>query len=179
MKPIKEMIQGELGAYIQSHLREKGIEVVLSGGAAVGIYTDSKYVSKDLDFINVYAVNRRTIRTAMGEIGFREEGRYFKHQDTEFFIEFPAGPLAIGSEPISQIIEKEFSTGTLKIISPTDCVKDRLAAYYHWGDRQCLAQAELVAKDHAVDLNEIERWSIVEEKLEEFGHIKGRLMGSN
>jgi hypothetical protein len=61
MKTIKEMTQGELGAYIQSHLRQKGIEVVLSGGAAVGIYSNNLYVSKDLDFVNVYAANRRTI----------------------------------------------------------------------------------------------------------------------
>jgi hypothetical protein len=33
MKSIKEMTQGELAAFIQSHLREKGIDVVLSGGA--------------------------------------------------------------------------------------------------------------------------------------------------
>ncbi len=83
------MTQGELGAYVQTHLREKGIEVVLSGGAAVGIYSNSKYISKDLDMVNVYAINRRTIRAAMEEIGFQEEGRYFKHPGTKFFIEFP------------------------------------------------------------------------------------------
>ena len=37
MKAIKEMAQGEFAAYIQSRLRQAGIEVVLSGGAAVGI----------------------------------------------------------------------------------------------------------------------------------------------
>jgi hypothetical protein len=177
MKAIKKMSQGELGAYVQSHLRERGIEVVLSGGAAVGIYSNSKYISKDLDLINVYAVNRRTIRTAMEGIGFHEDGRYFKHPDAEFLIEFPAGPLAIGAEPIQQIVEQKFSTGTLRVISPTDCVKDRLAAYYHWGDRQCLTQAELVAKEHPVDLNELKRWSVVEEKLDEFERIKNRLVG--
>lgn len=177
MKSIKKMSQGELGAYVQSHLRERGIEVVLSGGAAVGIYSNSKYISKDLDLINVYAVNRRTIRMAMEEIGFYEDGRYFEHPDAEFLVEFPAGPLAIGSEPIKQVVEQEFSTGTLRVISPTDCVKDRLAAYYHWGDRQCLTQAELVAQEHPVDLADLKRWSIVEEKLEEFERIKDRLIG--
>ena len=112
-------------------------------------------------------------------IGFREEGRYFTHPDTDFFIEFPAGPLALGSEPVKQIIEKEYSTGTLQLISPTDCVKDRLAAYYHWGDRQCLVQAELVAQEHKINLQEIERWSIAEEKLDEFERIKKRLVGSS
>jgi hypothetical protein len=179
MKTIKEMTQGELGAYIQSHLRQKGIEVVLSGGAAVGIYSNNLYVSKDLDFVNVYAANRRTIRIAMSELGFEEEGRYFKHSDTEFFIEFPPGPLTVGYESVKQVIEKEFSTGRLRIISPTDCVKDRLAAYYHWADRQSLAQAQLVAKENPVDLNEIKRWSTVEGKLDEFERIKDRLINSS
>ena len=178
MKSLKEMTQGELGAYVQSHLREKGIQVVLSGGAAVGIHSKDKYVSKDLDFVNVYAVNRKQIRMAMEEIGFQEEGRYFNHPDTDFFVEFPAGPLAIGNEPIKHIVEKEFSTGILEIISPTDCVKDRLAAYYHWGDRQCLAQAEMVSQACSIDLNEIERWSASEEKTAEFGKIRDRLGGN-
>ena len=176
MKPINKMTQGELGAYVQSYLRDKGIEVILSGGAAVGIYSNYKYVSKDLDFVNVFAKNRRIIRTAMAEIGFEEGGRYFKHPETEFFIEFPPGPLTVGEEPVKEIIEKKFSTGRLRIISPTDCVKDRLAAYYHWGDRQCLEQALLVARGHIIDLNEIERWSTGEEKLDEFERIKDRFI---
>ncbi len=94
-------------------------------------------------------------------------------------MQFPVGPLAIGGEPIKQVIEKEYSTGILSIISPTECVKDRLAAYYHWGDSQCLTQAELVAKEHPIDLNEIKRWSTVEEKQDEFEHIKDRLVGSS
>lgn len=35
MTSIKVMTQGELGAFVQSHLRNHGIEVVLSGGALV------------------------------------------------------------------------------------------------------------------------------------------------
>ena len=115
----------------------------------------------------------------MAEIGFEEDGRYFKHSDTEFFIEFPPGPLTVGDEPVREVIEKRFSTGRLRIISPTDCVKDRLAAYYHWGDRQCLAQAQLVARGHTIDIGEIERWSIGEGKFDEFEHIKDQFISSS
>jgi hypothetical protein len=175
MKPVGKMTQGELGAYIQSQLSEKGIEVVLSGGAAVAIYSNNKYVSKDLDLINIYGVNRRKIRDAMTAIGFYEEGRYFRHPDSQFFVEFPPGPLAIGEEPVKQIIEKKFSTGILKVISPTDCVKDRLAAYYHWGDQQSLLQAILVAQRNKINVDEIRRWSLAEGKLQEFERIKSKL----
>ncbi len=47
----------------------------------------------------------------------------------------------------------------MKLLSPTDCVKDRLAAFYHWNDRQALEQAVLVCKDVEVELKEVERWS--------------------
>jgi hypothetical protein len=160
VKPIGEMSQPEIGAYIHTHLRNRGIDVVLSGGAAVGIYSAGKYVSQDLDLVRGYAASLRAIAAAMGEIGFKEaDGRYFKHPDTKHFVEFPPGPLTVGEEPVRQVDEIVLSTGTLRVISPTDCVKDRLAAYYHFGDRQALTQASMVASQNQVDIKEIRRWS--------------------
>ena len=82
----------------------------------------------------------------MKEIDFSEKNRYFIHPDTKHIVEFPPGPLSVGEEPVKRIIEIKFSTGLLRVISETDCVKDRLAAYYFWNDQQSLAQAILVAK---------------------------------
>jgi hypothetical protein len=175
MKKIAEMNEAELSAYVQSHLKKSGIDVVLSGGSAVTIYSENKYVSKDLDLVNIYAANRRKIKTAMSELGFQEEGRYFTHPETKLFIEFPAGPLAIGAEPVNEIVEKEVSTGTLRIISPTDCVKDRLAAYYHWNDKQCLVQAKYVSQTQDIDLEEVQAWSEREGMLVKFKEIKEQL----
>ena len=159
MKPVNKMTQAEFAAYIQSYLYDKGIDVVLSGGAAVAIYTSGEYVSKDLDLVNRYSVRRIKIKEAMEELGFIEEGRYFKHSDSEYYVEFPRGPLSIGSEYNVSIEERELETGVLRIISPTDCVKDRLAWFYHNDDLQCLAQAVSVAKDHPVDIDDIRKWS--------------------
>jgi hypothetical protein len=99
--------------------------------------------SKDLDFIESGITPRRKLRNLLAELGFFEERRYFRHSETDFFLEFPTGPLAVGREPVKETVLLHFPTGTLKIISPTDCVKDRLAAYYHWGD-----QAELATGHH-------------------------------
>ena len=106
MKKIAKMNEAELSAYIQSHLMRAGINVVLSGGSAVTIYSENKYVSKDLDLVNVYATNRKKIKEEMAELGFQEEARYYTHPETKLFIEFPAGPLAIGEEPVREIVEK-------------------------------------------------------------------------
>jgi len=146
MKTVNKMTQAELAAYVQSHLQTKGISVILSGGAAVAIYTENKYVSADIDLVNVNFVNRKKIVEAMKEIDFNEKNRYFIHPDTKHIVEFPPGPLSVGEEPVKRIIEIKFSTGLLRVISETDCVKDRLAAYYFWNDQQSLAQAILVAK---------------------------------
>ena len=176
MKSIKDMTNAELAAFVESHLLGKGIYVVLSGGACVSIYSSNKYVSMDLDLVNVRFAKRQDIRSAIQEIGFQEEGRHFRHPDTELFVEFPPGPLAVGEEPVKKVDEHKLSTGILRIISPTDCVKDRLAGYYHWNDLQCLEQASLVAEAIDIDLKEIERWSKVEGKLGEFKRIRTRFV---
>lgn len=168
MKPIKDMAQAELGAYVQSHLRERGIDVVLSGGAVVAIYSSGKYISADLDFVNRYAIKRSAITAAMEELSFEEVGRHFEHPETEFFVEFPPGPLAIGESHEIEVDELQFETGKLILITPTECVKDRLAWYYHAGDQQSLYHAVLVAKDQSVDLEEVKKWSEGEGKMEEF-----------
>lgn len=175
MKKIGNMNEKELGAYVSTFLRKRDIEVVLSGGACVSIYTDNEYVSMDIDLINMKFAKRNRIREAMNELGFREQGRYFVHSETKYMIEFPPGPLAVGDENVKQIIEIKVSTGTLKLLSPTDCVKDRLAWYYHHNDFQCLEQAAMVAKNHVVDLKEIRRWSNNEGKLEEFKRVRRKL----
>lgn len=175
MKPIKKMSQSELAAYIQDALQTTGIEVVLSGGSAVSFYSRNKYVSKDLDLINTHFAKRNKIKSVMEILGFEEQGRYFKHLETEFFVEFPDGPLSVGEEPVKEVSEFQLATGTLRILSPTDCVKDRLCAFYFWNDRQGLAQAILVTKNQNVDLMEIQRWSKAEGKEQEYGIFTKKL----
>ena len=176
MKSIGKMSVGELAAFVCSRLRRHGIAAVLSGGACVSIYTDNRYQSLDLDFIENVPIGGKRLKDVLLEFGFVEKGRFFVHPDTDFFLDFPAGPLAVGSEPVQRIHEMTFPTGRLALLSPTDCVKDRLAAYYHWIDRQCLEQALLVAAMRTVYLKEIERWSAVENKSAEFQSIRGEFV---
>lgn len=151
--------------------------MVLSGGACVSIYSHNKYSSMDLDMIHtsLMAPKRKVIREAMNELGFVEEGRYFIHADTDLFVDFLAGPPAVGEEPVKEIQERHEATGILKIISPTDCVKDRLTGFYHDNDQQCLDQAILVTKENEVDIEEIKRWSEGEGKSEQFKQIRKEL----
>lgn len=167
----------ELAAFIAAEFRRRNINVVLSGGSCVSIYSAEKYVSIDLDFVNAGFAKRSAIREAMQSLGFSEEKRYFRHPDTALLIEFPPGPLGVGEEPVKQIVEITTDTGVVRIISATDCVKDRLTWYYHDNDTECLEQAVLVAASNDVDLGEIERWSGAEGRGEAFDVIKHRLKG--
>jgi len=54
----------------------------------------------------------------------------FRHPDMQYTVEFPASPLAIGQELVKEISEIETEYGVLRLITPTDSVKDRLAAYF-------------------------------------------------
>jgi hypothetical protein len=175
VKDLADMAIGEVAAYVSEHLRQNGVQVVLTGGSCVSIYTDNRYQSFDLDFIEEGRWQRKQIRTILSKIGFTEKARYFTHPDTRYFIEFPAGPLAIGDEPVREVEILEFETGTLRLLSATDCVKDRLAHYYHWNDRQCLDQAALVVEAKEVDMDEVERWSRHEGMEVKFEGIKERL----
>jgi len=175
MKALSAMTQGEVGAYLQSHLRRKGIDTVLSGGAAVALYPSGRYVTHDVDLVNKDQVRRALIRSALEELGFREEGRHFHHPETQFLVEFPPGPLSVGDQTNPLVEEIHLDTGILRVISPTDSVMDRLAWYYHSGDRQCLSQAVLIAQQQKVDLDRVAKWSRSEGKRKEFAIFKKSL----
>jgi hypothetical protein len=151
----------ELAALVGGKLKEHHIDAVLTGGAAVTIYSENRYLSTDLDFVTRAAEYQgKAIKAAMGELGFqlKTEG-FFEHPACPFIVEFIPPPLAVGQEPVKTVRTIKTKSGSFRILSPTDCVKDRLAAYYHWNDPQSLEQAIMVAKRRKVDLQEIRRWS--------------------
>ena len=165
----------ELAGYIQSNLQRAGIQTAMSGGSCVTYWSENAYQSDDIDLIPEGIGQRAGIRTVMLELGFTEHNRSFTHPGTKLFLEFPAGPLSVGEERPRQIDEVVTATGTMRLLSPTDCVKDRLIWWFHSGDRQCLAQAVAVAQAVTVDVAEIRRWSRGEGKSAEFTAIAKQL----
>jgi len=111
----------------------------------------------------------------MLKLGFKEHNRYFVHEDTALFIEFPRGPLGVGDAPVYEIASKEKDTGILKLLTPTDCIKDRLAAYFHWDDLQSLEQAVWVAEENEFDMESVRVWAVNEKEIGKFEVFKGRL----
>lgn len=170
MKITKSMSRKEFAAAIVKQLEKHDISCVLVGGACVSIYTEEKHTSHDLDFISPYS--HEAIAKALAEIGFTKNGRYFIHPASKLYVEFPSGPVAIGNQiPIKPEGKLKIKETTILMYSPTQCVMDRLAAWFHWDDRRSLIHALWVCEKHPINLEKIKTWAKKEnssEKLEIF-----------
>ncbi len=147
----------ELAALVSQTLEAAGIKATLSGGGAVSIYTNNQYESKDLDFVT--AEGRGRLSAALKPIGFTlaSDRRHFSHPGTDLFLEFPAAPLEFGRRIVQHDDIPMLNTpwGPLRVITPTLCVMDRLAAYWHWLDRQSWDQAVMVTSQREIDYDEL------------------------
>ncbi|HXU71637.1 MAG TPA: hypothetical protein VN947_20025 [Polyangia bacterium] len=153
--------RAELGALVCRALAAIDDEPVLVGGAVVSIYSDGRFVSDDLDFVSWRDDKRR--RPAMEALGFHKRGSYFIHPDTELFVQFVNPPVMIGHKHVREPARLPTRAGELRILSPLDCVLDRLAWHLERGDAQTLEQAIDVARTHRVPLDAIDRWLAVED----------------
>lgn len=162
----------KLACFICEYLKKSEIDAILVGGACVSIYTHNKYESKDLDFVSYEGLKK--IEGVLAEIGFKRigKGRQFAHKNCPFLIDFVNPPVAIGAESIRNFETLKTKKGSLQLLTPTDCVKDRLASFFHWNDEQTFEQALLVAKEYPVDMKDIERWSKAEGYEEKFKIFK-------
>lgn len=162
-------------AAVSRALEAAGIRAVVVGGACATVYSGGHYMSEDLDLILHSDPTQKELDTAMASIGFaRKEAQYF-HKKTRFFVEFPRGPLSIGQD--FKIVPTRLAIGTARIpaLSPTDSCRDRLAAFYHWGDRQSLEVAVAIALRHRVNMKTVRKWSEGEGPDARFQEFEGEL----
>lgn len=157
----KHCTEQDLWQYVAWHLEGAGIHTVLVGGAVVAIHTEGLYRSGDLDMVPD-GVSRGKLAGVLRDLGFApSKSRYFKHPECpHLFLEFPRGPVEIGEDYLVVPDEIMVEGRVLRLLSPTDSVKDRLAGYIHWKSRANFEQAALICQRQAdrVDLGEVERW---------------------
>ena len=156
----------DLAGFVSEELRKRGISTVLVGGACVTIYSENRYQSFDLDYVTYEDMKK--VRKAFSELGFIQKNKYFQHKDCPWMIEFVSPPVAIGKDPIRNFANVSTPLGTITCLSPTDSVKDRLASFYFWNDKQGLKQALNICREREIDLNEVKIWSSSEGYGEKF-----------
>jgi hypothetical protein len=140
-------------------LAGQGIRAVLTGGACASLHAAGRFLSDDLDFVLSGRVAVADLDRAMGSVGFVREVNRYVHPRSDFWVEFPRGPLAVGADLDVTTIEWKGRGGSTVALSATDSCRDRLAAYFHWNDRQSLEVAVEIARRNDVDLDRISRWS--------------------
>ena len=171
MKLGRDSSIAEVIAAVAHILRQQSITAVLTGGACASIYTGGRYVSKDVDFILNADVTARQLDNAMALMGFHRSGNQYVHPSTPFSVEFPKGPLTIGRDYLIRPHQLKIGRKPVVALSPTDSCRDRLAAFYFWGDRQSLEAAKEIGLRNRLNFSKIRKWSVEEgfaDKYREF-----------
>lgn len=177
MSITKRSTLAQVAACVAQALSQARVRAVLTGGACATLYSKGKYQSSDLDFILQSAVKPQALDEVMKSIGFRRTGNHYEHPRTDFFVEFPAGPLGIGADIAIRPVTRRMGGVRVRLLSPTDSCRDRLAAFYHWNDRQSLHTAIQIATHSKVNLELVRAWSEREGasgKFSEFLRALGR-----
>lgn len=162
----------ELAAIVSRGFESAGIQAVLTGGSVATIYSGHQWESKDLDFV-VARVDKNRITAVLKGLGFEQAPNgLFSHRAHTHSIDISFWPIVLGDEEADEWATISTEAGDLQLLTPTQCVKDRLAGFYHSADRQSLDRAVQVCVHQEVDMDEVERWSLNEraskQKLEEF-----------
>lgn len=171
MKLARRATLGEVALRVGDALRRRGIKAVLTGGACAHLRSGGIHSSLDVDLVLTSLPTQRELDDAMAGLGFRRRQDRYVHPAVRYVVEFPRGPLALGTDhSVRAVLLRKGRWATLAL-SATDSCRDRLAAFYHWHDRQALAVAVAIALRHRVRMRTIRMWSSAEgaeSRFEEF-----------
>ena len=166
----------EAAATIFARLDRNGHEPILAGQACAAIYGGGGIRSHALEFV-IRDFTAQQINALMAELGFAlKEMRTYANPACPFEVIIAPTPLTVGDDVVADARVIKTSGGPLRMLTPTDCVRQRLSMFYRWGDRAALAEAVQVAKRQPVDLDLVKRWSEWEwatDRFEEFLRAAG------
>jgi len=178
VESLKGLKLKSVAAAICSYLTDKGFDPVLTGPACASIYGGADIRSNDIDFvISEYVVDE--IERAMKKLGFFcKVYRTFGSKELPFSVSFLPPPLTVGDDIVHDFNLMKTPKGELRTLTPTDCVRQRLATFYRFGYEEALHEAVIVAKKHDIDLDLIASWSKWEWAYDRYEDFV-RLLNSN
>lgn len=162
-------------AMIGAQLERAGHMVVLVGRACAAIYAGRSIKPKALEFvIEDFAVN--SVNKAMEEIGFGAIGqRTFTRDGCPFEVVLNPMPITVGDDIAHKVRIIKTPKGPLRLLTATDCVRQRLSNYYRFGEPHALIEAVRVARRQRVDMDLIRRWSDWEWAMDKFEEFESEL----
>lgn len=143
---------------------------MLTGGSAATVYAPQAYQSNDLDFVASFGHFKEEFDSILGFIGYsRETQRVYRNSVTPLSLEFPDDETMIGSDRVTEFATLQKEEMYLHILTPTDCIRDRLSSYFWFNSVSALKAAVDVAKAQVVDLSAIQDWADREGEKQKFG----------
>jgi hypothetical protein len=134
-----------------------------------------EYESGDLDFISMASSSR--IAEAIAPLGFERKRADVRPLADSALRRVPgrAARYRQRADWRDEVGEKQTAAGTIRLLTPTQCVMDRLAAYFHWNDLQSLDQAVMVASSQEVSIARLDAWAKREGESEKLRKFKQEL----
>lgn len=166
VKKINWNSEKEVWIEVARALKRANLDVLLVGGSVVSVYTEGVYQSGDIDLVptKLISIPYDQIENELNRIGYNKiKGQRQFHRDgSRVFVEFVSPPPGIGDDynikPDKLVVGDE----SFFILSPTDCVRDRLASFIHWKNRDALDQAALVALKQKISYSKVKKFCIDE-----------------
>jgi len=166
----------EVAAIVCSALEAGGHGAALTGGACAAYYSGANPPECIELAVSDFSVD--DIEGIMARLGFRPNGhRSFSSGSCRYSIALTPMPVSIGDDPVGSFASVRTAAGALKLLTPTDCVRQRLSMYYRWGDRKGLEEAVRVARRQRskVDMESVRRWSEWEWASDKFSEFERML----
>lgn len=149
----------EVAAVLEAAFSAAGFVVTVVGGSAIEVHAPGIYRSGDIDLVlRRLHSSQATQDQIFRGLGFRKEGRHWRHEDT-LFVELVTGPVA-GPEEVVRVGEAQF-----RVVKKEVVLRDRIVGFKH---RKYTAYGEqaidmLAAFGHELD----ESWLIPELERED------------
>lgn len=149
----------ELWKFVASHLETEEIGITLVGGGVATIYSKGKYQSGDLDFVlDSMWTKHSQVEEKLKKIGFIKKGVIYRHPECKFTLEYKSPPIEIGDDDRIEPEAIEHEGIAIKILTPTDCVKDRLNKYFLYKDKDAFDAAISVGKECEFVVAKVEKF---------------------
>ena len=125
------------------------------------VYAPDAKASFDQDYIAWFADRKNEFDRALEEIGFRRKVRVYTSSATLISLEFPDDQILIGNDFLrfEDCARLERNDLSLRLLTPTDCVRDRLCGFFYYNDIGNLNTAVAVAKAKNVEPEGIRQWA--------------------
>ena len=149
----------QIAARLRAHLVAHGLDPVLTGRACASIYAGGNIKPRTLEFVLAeYSVGE--LEDAMRELGFRADGgSAYASKRCPVDVVFMPPPLSVGDDVVQSTSLVRSAGGEVRLLTPTDCVRERLSMYYQWGDREAFQDAVDVARNHPITFDIVKSWS--------------------